>query len=653
MKNTNKKQPLNIVTAFLAVLFFLVGFFTMGSFKNTGDACYVAKDTQIVYQLELGEKQNYLKEIYLNVGSVYAVRGSEEAVLTVKTSTSSTSTSDSTWTTLNTFSLTQSGIKGEEGLFNFATIAKDMKKGSSVVRRVAFTSTVSFELNELAFIADNGEMIKVKVAEYGNEGLEKDYLTTLENAFDAQKSFSAKTSAYRKFTQEEGTYLSYLRNLSMGSGYYEEDAYIFAEDFGALAVLAIAPSVLAFGESVFALRLPSLMATTATMVGIALLFTLLFKDEKYGFVASCLFAFGGLAWTSGRLGAPYAFVTCALVYAVYFAYRFFAKGVAEQRFTRGLGNLFGAGFCASVAVAMEGLAILPVLGIVALLVFGFLRQKKAFDYTVEKLDRVEDEERRAKLVKKETLAYKNKFRACLGYSIFGFVVTYFFCIFISTVICHNAYVRAYGNAGFATLLWKNMFAGFSVNAVTAVAEAGKAISLAWFLPLKAAVVYVGGGAWWLAIANPVLTLLAFAGLVVSTVYFVKNFKATDKKNNRVRRVYFVVLGGTLLTMLSALIKGVNQTTGALTFYAFYYGFILLAWYAYSKSDKEETETTENAEDTQTETACKCCKCCKVCKIGVIVALALTAICFILAIPAMFGFASFEIWTKLIGWLTIL
>ena len=459
----------------------------------------------------------------------------------------------------------------------------------------------------------------------------------------------------RVLAQEEGAYLSYLRNLSLGSSYYEEDVYTFAEDFGALSVLLLAPSVLAFGESVFALRLPSLLATTATMLGLALLFSLLFKNQKYGFLASVLFAFGGLALTSGRLGAPYAFVACALVYATYFAYLFFAKGVSDQRITKSAGKLLACGICASVAVALEGLAILPVLGIVALLVFGFLRQKKAFEYTLEKLDRIEDEDRKAKLARKERIIYKNKLRACLGYSVFGFVVGYFFLIFLSTIVCHNAYVRAYGSSGFSILLWKNIVAGFSVSLTTAVSNVSKAISLAWFLPLKEAVAYANGGAQWLVIANPVLTLLAFAGLVVSTIYFVKNFKATDKKSNRVRRVYLVLLGGTLLTMLSALIKGVDQTTGALTFYAFYYGFILLALFAYSKDD-EEMKEIEGMEETQTENACesgKRCKACKVCKIFLGVAIAFSAICFVVAIPATFGFATFDVWTQLIGLLTIL
>ena len=128
---------------------------------------------------------------------------------------------------------------------------------------------------------------------------------------------------------------------------------------------------------------------------------------------------------------------------------------------------------------------------------------------------------------------------------------------------------------------------------------------------------------------------------------VKNFTATDKKNNRIRRVYFVLLGATLLTVLSAVLKGANQTTCALAFYAFYYGFILLALYLSSPKSVDETETQEG------EVACNCCKCCKVLKICLIVAFAFSGICFFVTMPALFGFKTVSVWTKIISWLTIL
>jgi Ca2+/Na+ antiporter len=179
------------------------------------------------------------------------------------------------------------------------------------------------------------------------------------------------------------------------------------------------------------------------------------------------------------------------------------------------------------------------------------------------------------------------------------------------------------------------------------------------LPLKATVAYLNANAQWLVLANPVLTVLALICLIATTVSVIKNFKATDKKNNRIRRVYFVLLGATLLIVLSAVIKGVNQTTGALAFYAFYYGFILLASYSLSSEDVEKNmpvqteESTETDATEKTKTACKCCKCCKLCKTLLTVALALSAVAFLVAIPALFGFETIALWTKMIGWLTIL
>lgn len=645
MKQNKQKRPYAIATAFLTVIFFLVGFFTMGSFAHSGEAYYATKDTRAVVQLDLDENQTYVKEIYLNVGAVYAVGAEEEARLTVQTSTSKTSTSDSTWSNLASFSLTQAGLNGENGLFNWVNVAKDMKKGSSVVRRVSIKANVSFDINEIICIADNGKTIPLSVAEYGNEDVDTE---ELEKVFDAQARFAFKSSAYRNFTQEEGKYLSYLRNLSLGSEYYQEDSYTFAEDFGALGTLLLAPSVALFGESVFALRLPSLLATSATLVGVFLLFSLLFRNEKYGFLASCLFVLGGLAWTAGRLGAPYAFVACALVYATYFAYLFFAKGVSEHNIAKGASKVLLSGLCLAAAVAVEGVAILPALGVFAVLAFGFIRQKKAFEYTVAKLETIEDEDKKKLLLRKQRMLYQNKLRACAGYLTVGSLIGYFFFIFLSTIICHNAYARAFGNLGFALLLGKNIAAGFSVTA----SVLNGAIAFAWFLPLKAATLYVNGGAEWLAIANPALTVFALASLIASTVALVKNRKATDKKNNRVRRVYSVLLSGTLLTALAAVIKGTNQTTGALAFYVFYYGFILLAAYLYS-GDGEEEKKIEDLACVQADEAGKACKCRKLCKALWIAAVAAGVLCFVAAVPALFGFATFSAWTKIISLLTIL
>ena len=272
MKACLKNNLYGVLTAVLTALFFIVGFFTLGSFSTTGESYYLVEDTTAVFELEYKPGQTHIKEIYVNLGAVYADTD-DEVEISIKTSNSTTSSSS--WIQVAWLPVTQAGMN-EEGLFNWTAVATDLSKNVDVCR-VSVSLTATAELNEIVLIANDGEKIQLKVAEYGNTGSDED-VKKVANAFDSQKSFTKKSGGYYRFTKEEGAYLSYLRNLALGS-YYDGEAetvYSFAEDFGAVAVMAFAPSVEIFGESVFALRLPSLLATTLTLIFLASFVDLLF-----------------------------------------------------------------------------------------------------------------------------------------------------------------------------------------------------------------------------------------------------------------------------------------------------------------------------------------------------------------------------------------
>ena len=157
-----------------------------------------------------------------------------------------------------------------------------------------------------------------------------------------------------------------------------ESVYNVDRDFNSLATVLLLPSVAIFGDSTFALRLTPFLATSATLLLVYLFASLLFKDEKYGFIFSLIFAFGGLATTVGRLGAPYALITCFLVASLYFMYRFFAKGISSERIIKDGLNILFSGLFAALALAMNFLTIIPVAGILILFAFGMRRQKLAY-----------------------------------------------------------------------------------------------------------------------------------------------------------------------------------------------------------------------------------------------------------------------------------
>ncbi len=574
IKNYLKNNLYGALTTLLATLFFIVGFFTLGSFSHTGKSYYLEEGTSAVFELELKQGQTYVKEIYVNLGAVHAEKDSEVEII-VKTSTSTSSS----WDFVGRLAVTKAGVN-DEGLFNWTAVATDMKKNVDVCR-VSVSVNANVELNEIVCIADDGGVVPLKVAEYGNSGSEES-VKKVANAFDSQKSFTKKNGSYYRFTKEEGVYLSYLRNLGLGS-YYDseiEREYPFAEDFGAVAVLAFAPTVAVFGNSVFALRLPSLIAATFTLVFLSMLFNLLFKNEKYGFFGAVLCVVSGIAVFVGRLGAPYSFVACAIVGATYFAYKFFAKGISASRICLDGLNVVVASLLCAVAVSMETIAIFPALGVFGLLGLGVVRQKKAHGYALERVESVADEEKRKMLKRMENISYSKKSRMVFGGVALGFVVFYFFLIFLSSILCHNAYARAYGEqAGFALVLWKNISAGFRADVSSVLSQNG--ISLAWFLPIASLKDSIS----WVSIANLIISCLALISLVYCAVIVIKNRKATDKESKRVSRIYGVCLFGTVIMAISALVKGVGTGSGAFIFYAFYYGFILLCYYCLFEKKK--------------------------------------------------------------------
>ena len=92
IKNRLKKNLYGVLTAVLTTLFFIVGFFTLGSFSTTGEAYYLVEGTTAVFELEYKPGQTHIKEIYVNLGAVYAEKDSEVEI-SIKTSTSTTSSS--------------------------------------------------------------------------------------------------------------------------------------------------------------------------------------------------------------------------------------------------------------------------------------------------------------------------------------------------------------------------------------------------------------------------------------------------------------------------------------------------------------------------------------------------------------------------------
>lgn len=377
-KARGRLSGFSVAFIILFVLFFAAGFGSLGSFRSTGKAfSYVSGDNNIaVFNLEMTDKQSKLTAVYVNVGNVYTELGADTRI-TVKRTNSLDTKPGITVGEATIGNIYSKKDKTEGANFNWISIATGKDKLDASAKTISFSATANLDLNEIVCIGNDGKPIPMSVNTELSQGfsLQKKQLSY---AIDAPNSFIGSNAARNNFTAEEAYYMTSIHTVLGGGAIASGSVYNVDRDFNSLATVLLLPSVAVFGDSTFALRLTPFLATCATLILVYLFGSLLFKDEKYGFVFALLFAVGGLATTVGRLGAPYALLACFLVASAYFMYRFFSKGISSERVVRGGLNVLFSGLFAALALAMNFLSIFPVAAILALFGFGMRRQKLAY-----------------------------------------------------------------------------------------------------------------------------------------------------------------------------------------------------------------------------------------------------------------------------------
>lgn len=288
----------------LFALFFAAGFATLGSFRNTGKSfAYTSGDGNLAsFNLDKASGQSKLMYIYINVGNIYTATGSD-ITITVKRSTQQSvkpSIKVDSVTLGNIYSLKEKSREG--GNFNWVQLA--YKEDGVSAACISVSATGNFDLNEIVCIADDGKPIPISVNSEYSQGFTSAQKKQMTRAIDAQNSFKNSSASYYNFTQEEAYFMTSIHTVLGGKNIRSDSVYTMDTDFNSLATVLMLPSVVIFGDSPFALRLTPFLATCATLLFVYLLGSLLFKDEKYGFIFAFIFAVGGLATTVGRMGAP-------------------------------------------------------------------------------------------------------------------------------------------------------------------------------------------------------------------------------------------------------------------------------------------------------------------------------------------------------------
>lgn len=700
-KARGRLSGFSVAFIILFVLFFAAGFGSLGSFRSTGKAfSYVSGDNNIaVFNLEMTDKQSKLTAVYVNVGNVYTELGADTKI-TVKRTNSLDTKPGITVGEATIGNIYSKKDKTEGANFNWISIATGKDKLDASAKTISFSATANLDLNEIVCIGNDGKPIPMSVNTELSQGfsLQKKQLSY---AIDAPNSFIGSNAARNNFTAEEAYYMTSIHTVLGGGAIASGSVYNVDRDFNSLATVLLLPSVAVFGDSTFALRLTPFLATCATLILVYLFGSLLFKDEKYGFVFALLFAVGGLATTVGRLGAPYALLACFLVASAYFMYRFFSKGISSEHVVRGGLNVLFSGLFAALALAMNFLSIFPVAAILALFGFGMRRQKLAYknelvkhlpaapssesasefseEQTAEtevKLGTLEKESKpavaeQAKPVadgkgaaaialigregKEMKAAYAYKTRISWAFAAISFVLATFLFMLFASVVTYNAYVKTFDDPSnpslsYAALLGKGFAAPFRIDNITKYTSANAVNVLAWLMPLKASTVYdairvpVASNrylAWNVSMnaAVCVAALISFAFCTVSVISDLLSKERGGRIAKRVRRIYLVLLGGILPAMLaSAFVKNTSMLQSAL-FGVFYLGFIPLA-----TKICQPAEIVLNGKGRAKTSAAD---------IILIVLCFIFAVFFALSVPSMYGFEiSATAAKRMFGWTSI-
>ena len=632
----------------LVLALFVVGACTIGGFNGGGGACFLQADSSVVFYLDY-QNSATLDKVYINAGTAYTEIGSTYTI-TVRTA-SATSTSDSPWGSsygfgAKTFSNVYSSSANAVGTnYNWVQVRDESNDSTltSTRRLVQITASCDMLINEVVFVDTNGSVIPAYV-DYdtvhaffnANSSYQWDTFGTafrtqrgydgLSNLVDAQYNYTAGNTAYSNFTEDEMYTLMQIENVvELGSRGLSQGSVFNADtDHGTFAVLPYALSTLIFGRSAFGLRIVSVLFMAATVWMIWLLARELFargdsKKEGWAFLTACLFAGGGLALTVGRLGLYLPMLAFFIVGSFYFMYRFFDRGLSEEKPAKSACNILVSGLLFALAVASDPKMLLAGVGIVALFIAGVVRLERQYRAKRQAL-RGEMREANAKETSREVMlenaAAAEEKSAALGgelsyarrlvYLLFfaAFVLGSFLLIVLSAIPSYSALVYLYdpnpasATAGIFDLLGHMFGDAFSLTNATSFTAGNAVNAFGWFIGLKGATLFSAtADGTYIALnaqVNLAMAVTALVGFLFLTVYAIlycvtggQKGAYASKHAPTVLRAYFVLLAGLVSALLPYLFAGQVSAAQSMLFNCFYLAFIPLTFYTVSAQDTRE------------------------------------------------------------------
>lgn len=442
MRKTSKWNSLSrSFRAFLilALLFLAIGLGTLGAVSHTGKAYGLwtkgegdEQQPAIVFSLSnLTAKDKSgntvttylsLKKVYVNVAAVYGEPG-EAATLRLGRAYSATSSFSSyvEGSVANVgYEAPSSGTAAvQNALSNWVQPFRIPESGWNIRDYRYFrliSSTHNILINEIVFVGEKldadgkgtGAFCVIPATVYTGdatmvpfeqqEGESRDHAREreLEKAkalLDAQQIPSDAQTTFFRFSEREAYTLMTLREMQAGGSYDARNIGKYRGDtvYGALGADILYLGTLIFGMSPFGLRFFPMLASFGVLVIGFFLTKRLTKSEEAGFVFALLYALGDFAFGFGRLGTPLAVGLFFFVLALDLMHRFYANGMKRADFASAAPVALSALF-AVCAILVNGVWLIPSLGILALFVAGAVRQKNAMRYRLDRAIEEAEEE---------------------------------------------------------------------------------------------------------------------------------------------------------------------------------------------------------------------------------------------------------------------
>ena len=596
MKKNFWKNATKYFRAFLilALAFLAIWLGTLGSVISTGDSFVLTakqegdeKEPSLMFHVtipddvvqEASEYDLYVKYILVNVGAVYAPAG-EDTDIRIGRGSSPDLTFSLTYP-ITVPSVYTAASEDEEGSYNgpynwaVLDVINDTtdSQGRNGWRLHDYAyyffaaRTSSVRINEVVFIAENNTLpeeerepivLNVELDDASvirraeGESLE-DALKRASAVVDSQQLPNLSQSSFNRFSEEEAYSMMTIAEMRDGGSYVTGDTYLADTVYNALGTDILALGTLIFGMSPFGLRFFPFLAAFGVLVVGYLFVRDLSKSERAGFIFAALYALSAAFFAAGHLGTPLMLGVFFFTASVYFCHKFYAKGMKTADLKGAapviLSALFGA-----LAICVNGVWTIPMLGVVALFAAGMVRQKKAKEYYLAKaeeapepVETAEEESAPALPPKQRVEAeYRFKDRAAIASFTVVFLVGTLLLSLLAVIPAYLPYVRVFGDPaapmGVFAVAWKLFAGGFAGANATSYAQS-------WALHT----IFAGTGELYaVTVAGAFTAIVAVVACIVALVWFLLSKKESGKN---VLRALVIAAAGLVLSLVCSFFGG--------------------------------------------------------------------------------------------------